>query len=33
MMTVVADPNSIEKPLEGEWSVIRLPKLRMMLYP
>jgi hypothetical protein len=30
---VIADPNSIEKPREGEWRVMRLPRLRMMLYP
>jgi len=31
MMTVMAEPNSMEKPREGEWSVIRFPRLRMML--
>lgn len=31
MITVTAAPNSIEKPREGEWRVIRLPRLRMIL--
>lgn len=30
-MTVMAEPNSIENPREGEWRVIRFPRLRMML--
>ena len=31
MMIVTAEPSSIENPREGECSVIRLPRLRMML--
>lgn len=30
-MTVIAEPSSIEKPRDGEWSVILLPRTRMML--
>lgn len=30
-LTVTADPSSIEKPRDGECSVMRLPMTRMML--
>ena len=33
MITVMAEPSSMVKPREGECRVMRLPKLRMMLYP
>ena len=32
-MTVMEAPNSIEKPRDGEWSVILLPSEIIMLYP
>lgn len=33
MIMVIALPNSIEKPRDGECRVMRLPKFLMMLYP
>lgn len=33
MITVMTEPSSMEKPREGDISVTRLPRLRMMWYP
>ncbi len=32
-ITVIADPNSIENPLDGDCSVNRFPKFLIILYP